>query len=1035
MWVISMPKWTNEQSLAINSKGQNIIVSAGAGSGKTAVLSERVLTHIKNGIDVDSMLILTFTNAAAAEMKDRIKKKIMAYEEFAEQALKVDSADITTFDAYALSLVKKYNHLLNISDKVNIIDSVLISLKKREFLEEIFEFYYKEENTLFLKLIDNFCLKDDKDIFESILKINDSLDNLYDKESYLKNYLDSYYSDFNINKFTKEYFSLIKKKIGEIKIRINYLSSYVTYDYIEKINESLSLLFSASCYDEVKKSLPERIPNLPRGMEEEAKEIKSAITSLIKEIRVLTVYENEDVIKASILNTYDYASIIVDIILKLASKVTTFKCENNAYEFIDISKMAIKILEDNDKVRKELKYRYKEILIDEYQDTNDLQELFISLIENKNVYMVGDIKQSIYRFRNANPLLFKNKYDNYSNALGGMKIDLNKNFRSREDVCKNINLIFNLVMDDSIGGANYFDSHQMVYGNKAYDKIKSENYNMEILNYSSESDFSREEIEIFTIARDIKEKISSEFKIMDKDSLEMRKVNYSDFVILIDRSSSFELYKKIFEYLNIPLSIYRDKTISDSTDIMLIRNLYHIVFSIKDNSFDTLFKHAFMSILRSYLYRLSDEEIFNIIAFNKFHDTDLYKKCNEIANLANELNNEEFYLKLIDEFDFYSKIITDGDVKEHIIILDSILKTVSDLNTIGYSPRKFLDYLDETLDRGLDIKLSINKENSNSVKIMTIHGSKGLEFPICYFSSLYKKFNIDELKNKFYFSLDYGIIIPYFDKGPRNTILKILLKDKYKHEEISERLRLFYVALTRAREKIIMVTELKQSLIFKDNGVIDDGCRGKYMSFNDILSSIYEYISSYVRDISLDDLKLTKDYNFSKKIQDFKNKINKKLKVREYSACRDKVKDVKFSKSMNKLINFKEKENIDLGLRMHKVFEYIDFKKPDYSSLSSYEKDLVYNFLNLNIIKKAKEIYKEYEFIYEDDGKEMHGIIDLLILDDSGYSIVDYKLNDVTDEAYLNQLYGYQKYIKSLTDKNVDIYLYSIMQGKLVKLD
>ncbi|MBQ9013277.1 MAG: UvrD-helicase domain-containing protein, partial [Bacilli bacterium] len=579
-----MPKWTEEQSLAINSKGKNIIVSAGAGSGKTAVLSERVLTHIKNGIDISDMLILTFTNAAAAEMKERIRKKVMAYDELKDQADKIDVADITTFDAYALSLVKKYNHLLNISDKVNIADSSLIMLKKREFLFVIFDEYYSKEDERFLKLINDFCLKDDKEIFESVLKINDSLDNLYNKEKYLQNYVGKYYTDENIGKFILEYFSLIESKIKEIKVRINYLSSYVDFDYIEKVNECLDLLFLATNYDDVKRSLDFRLPNLPRGSVDEAKKIKSDIASIIKELKELTRYGSEEVIKKSILSTKDYASALVDIVLKLSSMVMNFKKENNFYEFIDISKMAIKILEDNESIREELKNKYKEILIDEYQDTNDLQEKFVSLICDNNVYMVGDIKQSIYRFRNANPLLFKNKYDSYGNGMSGMKIDLNKNFRSRDDVCDAINLIFNLVMDSEIGGADYLSSHQMVYGNKAYENIKDENYKMEILNYNSESEFSKEEIEIFTIARDIQAKIKSGYKIMDKETLKERKVNYSDFVILMDRSSSFENYKKVFEYLNIPLSIYRDKDISDSVDIMLIRNLYRIIISIYDKN-------------------------------------------------------------------------------------------------------------------------------------------------------------------------------------------------------------------------------------------------------------------------------------------------------------------------------------------------------------------------------------------------------------------------------------------------------------------
>ena len=183
------------------------------------------------------------------------------------------------------------------------------------------------------------------------------------------------------------------------------------------------------------------------------------------------------------------------------------------FNFIDIARLAIKVVMDNPDVKEELTDTFQEILVDEYQDTSDLQELFISLISKNNVYMVGDIKQSIYRFRNANPYIFKNKYDNYAEGNNGMKIDLVKNFRSRREVLANINEVFNLVMDNLIGGAEYHESHQMVYGNTTYieEGMTNYDYNFQVLEYELPEDkkYSKEEIEIFTIAKDIKDKIKS----------------------------------------------------------------------------------------------------------------------------------------------------------------------------------------------------------------------------------------------------------------------------------------------------------------------------------------------------------------------------------------------------------------------------------------------------------------------------------------------------------------------------------------------
>ena len=511
-----MPNWTKEQQEAIYQKGKNIIVSAGAGSGKTAVLTERVITHLKEGVSIDNLLILTFTNAAAAEMKDRIRKKIKENESLLNNLDKIDNAYITTFDAYALSLVKKYSHILNISKDIKIADNTFIDIKKEEILNEIFENNYKEKNKLFLKLIDDFSLKDDKEVFDNILKLNNKISNIFNKEDYLKNYIKNYYTEENIENYIKEYEEYLKEKIKQIRNEEKKLSLYVDESYIEKM--PLEKLYNSNTYDEIKENVETKLPRLPSKTEEEAKDIKKQITKDLKDLEELTKYENSKQIKETIYKTQDYAELLTQLILELNEKLNEYKKENNLYEFIDISNMAIKLLKDNEEVRETLKQNYYEILIDEYQDTNDLQELFVSLIEKNNVYMVGDIKQSIYRFRNTNPILFKEKYNLYQDGDKGLKIDLNKNFRSRKEVLTGINYLFDYIMDENIGGAEYRLSHRMIYGNTTYEKANKENYKLEILNYIDEEDYTKEEIEIFTVANDIKNKINSGYEIMDKET-------------------------------------------------------------------------------------------------------------------------------------------------------------------------------------------------------------------------------------------------------------------------------------------------------------------------------------------------------------------------------------------------------------------------------------------------------------------------------------------------------------------------------------
>ena len=423
---MNMPKWTSEQSEAIYKKGTNIIVSAGAGSGKTAVLSERVLEHVKSGISVNRLLVLTFTNAAAAEMKDRIRAKIRKVPELKDELDKVDIAYITTFDSFALSMVKKYSNYLNLSKNINIIDESIITLKKYEILEQLFNTRYEAKDELFLKLINDFTVKDDKEIFKAVLSLYAKLENRYDTKDYLDTYLENYYSAENIEKIITAYFSLIKSRIEVLGDTIDNLSHYTDNTFMNKLYEVVNPLLTAKGYAEIRLAVYNisRLPIL-RGATDEVKKIKEEVKAIIDEIKNLVKYNTLDEIKITLNATKDYAAALISLIKELDLKLGRFKKENNAYDFIDIAKMAIDILKKFPDIREEIKDTYYEILIDEYQDTNDIQDIFISLIENNNVYMVGDIKQSIYRFRNANPNLFKSKYDAYAKNDNGIKIDLN----------------------------------------------------------------------------------------------------------------------------------------------------------------------------------------------------------------------------------------------------------------------------------------------------------------------------------------------------------------------------------------------------------------------------------------------------------------------------------------------------------------------------------------------------------------------------------------------------------------------------------
>ena len=599
--------WTKEQTDAINLDHNNIIVSAGAGSGKTAVLTERVLRKIKSGVHIDELLIMTFTNAAAKEMKDRIRKKLKKENMISELDL-IDSAYITTFDSFSLSIVKKYHYLLGLDRNVGISDDALINIYKKKLMDEIFDEYYASGSIEFKHFIKDFCYKDDEQLKALLLKISDKLDMKIDKKKYLNTYLDTYYKDEFIDKAISSYFDVIEKYKSYIEEDIKNLSLYLDSKYMERLNQVINPLLKARDYDEVVKSIEFRLPNIDKDADTEAKNIKKEISSIVTNIKSLCVYENTEQIREEILSTKSNMGLIIEILNLFDNNFSKIKQENNMYSFNDISRFAIKIVEENLSVRDELTNKFNEIMVDEYQDTNDIQEYFVSLISKNNVYMVGDIKQSIYRFRNANPNIFKNKYDLYANTDSGIKIDLLKNFRSRKEVLDNINLVFNNLMFDDLGGAAYRKSHQMVFGNNTYieEGKTNQNYDFEILTYKKEdTKFSDTEKEIFAIGKDIKEKIENNYLIFDKDMLILRKAEYSDFVILLDRTRDFDLYKKVFEYLGIPLTLYKDEEIKSSSDILIIKNILKLEEAIDKESFDNSFKYAYLSLGRSFLFELT----------------------------------------------------------------------------------------------------------------------------------------------------------------------------------------------------------------------------------------------------------------------------------------------------------------------------------------------------------------------------------------------------------------------------------------------
>ncbi len=1014
--------WTEEQLQAIMEEGCNIIVSAGAGSGKTAVLSERVLRKVKDGVHVDEMLILTFTNAAAKEMKGRIREKLIE-NQYLDEVVRLDKAYITTFDAFALATVKKYHEVLNITREISICDSVFLDLKIEHILNDIFDRYYEQEDDDFSKFVFSFCTKDDKSLQAGILKLYHQLEMRYDMDDYLEHYIEKYYDPTYISSKIEEYVSLLKQQLQEVAHLLKELSLALDYEEFSKY-DFLSSLINASSYDDMVTHFKATLPRVNKNYSEEAKEIKGKLADALKALKPYFIYESEEKICEEIISTKSSVQMIISILQELTEQVKICKRKEELYTFTDIFKLAICLVEKYPAVQKDISESFNEIMIDEYQDNNDLQEIFIDFIAHDNVYMVGDIKQSIYRFRNANPNIFKSKYDLYSHTNQGKKIDLNRNFRSRSEVLDDINLLFNDLMDIDIGGADYRTSHQMIFGNQIYHTkgASCENYHLEILKYEKDEkkNISTEEEEIFIICRDIKERIENGFLVFDNKMKTVRPIQYSDIVVLLDKSKYFDLYKKIFEYFGIPLSVYKDESLKSDTDIFVLNHILKLIYKVKEKTFDTAFQYSFLSVARSYLFRLSDDEIFSYFANHRFMDSVIYKKVLELLPFIDVESPLRFYHRILDTFQIEEKMITTQNIKASRIRLEYFYNMLKDLVNKGYTIRDFSEYLDTLYEGNYDLKFALNKEEEDSCKIMTIHKSKGLEYPLCYFASFTSEFNLRELNDRFLYDVDYQIVIPSFIDGMKPTIYKHLLKSKVIKEEIGEKIRLLYVALTRSREKMIMVMPEKEAVIKE---------KKLHRSFYDMMAYVLENFDGYIRKVASS---VGKEYLKMKDAKKIDFCGEEKIEVREIHIEEEVLEQKRFSKDTLQFIDKEKQELLDFGTKVHEVLEFIDFKNPDYQGIDPFIAIKVKAFLESDLIQKNKnsKFYHEYEFIVEEDSMIRHGIIDLFIENEKEFIIVDYKLKNIDDVQYREQLEGYRNALRRKTNKNISCYLYSIMDEK-----
>ena len=1025
---------------ALHSKEGNHLISAGAGSGKTFTLANRIIELMaeKNPDGTykrhfSELLVMTFTKKAAAEMKDRTRKFLRESGKYDDLLPEVENASIVTFDAFALQIVKKFHYELGLGGDVQNLDEGIINIKKKELLEQILMEKYegvksgKEER--FASLIRRHEMKDDDDIANIVLKLLAQADLSPDKDAFFDELPKQEFSDSLMDEAIQAFFNYQKELVN--KTYEDLLSNAGLFeDCQEALDENLKIIQSLSeitDYDTFYSTLTTIKFKQYRGLDEEAKKTKDSLMGPFNDAKgAVKAHGESKAIKERILRTKDDVLEIIDLAKRLSERIDAFKKEKNAWSFADIAKLAAKAV-TIPSVKKELQERYHYIMIDEYQDTSDLQEAFVNSLECPNVFQVGDMKQSIYGFRNANPSLFLSKYKDYQAHKGGTLYQLSANFRTRGPMLESINDMFDEIMTTEVGGVDYRNGHALAQGNKSYVE-GSVDHHAVLVKYGAVYNEDRGKTEAQLIAEDIQRKVAEKYQIFNKEKKVYRDCTYSDFAVLVDKRTELDAYKKVFSEYKIPFEASEKGERSEAEITIALKNLsrFAVIFEETGEQAEKEKKHLFVSLSRSFLLRSKDKEIFEGLKVNdKWKESPLYRFFFEHHKELLSANLEDALALFIEHFEIIEKLPLLGEVKENYELLDSFEHLAASMSKLGYKLKEFSEYFEqlEKYDESFNVAPSFS--GNDVVRYLTIHQSKGLEYPIIYLPSLFHSFesqmNRKANNSAYKTSARFGLIIPSIqdeveaqngiEDTTQSTVYAFVEKLLAKKEALSEKMRLFYVALTRAKEGAYLY-EMDKG----DKPLVSDPRNAK--RFDDFLDC-YSNKKGTLK-VEVTSGPTGHKGNGRSLAGDFKPFEYHSISVTPY------VKNV--ARASKEAHGLPDEGALRFGEKLHRLLELSDFASKDSSWIKEdAERKLIQGVLSLSLFEKAGEAKVYHEYAFYDEDNDLNGIIDLLLVYPDHIDLVDFKTSNIEDEAYVKQLDSYSEYLKKVFNKPIKRYLLSIV--------
>lgn len=884
-------KWTAEQQKVIDLRNRNILVSAAAGSGKTAVLVERIISMVldkEHPMDIDRLLIVTFTKAAANEMRERIgaalEKRLEEdpdNQHLQRQTTLLHHAQISTIHGFCSYVIRNYFHKIDLDPGFRMADEGELKLLKADVVEEILEKAYEEQSEAFISFVESYSTgKTDEGLADMILRLYEFSSSAPWPEEWLNQVKENYEAEAWEDMENSAWFSYLWQEIrftledalaqaGE-NLKLLQLD-HAPLMYEEMLQEDvagLTYVAQAETYEEMSKRIRllsfsalsrKKGTDVDPDLKELVKNNRNRIKDQVKELQERYFFASPQQMLKDMKGSSTAVKVLVDLTKAFSVAYQEKKREKNLLDFSDLEHLTLEILvEKNERnalnnelketsgnqgniilsdVAKELSEKYDEILIDEYQDSNLVQEYLLNSVSaavrgKKNVFMVGDVKQSIYRFRQARPELFMEKLDTYSmeDSLT-QRVDLHKNFRSRKEVLTSVNFFFQQIMGRTLGGVEY-DKDAALYPGAVFEEGNHPDFaKTEILAVETDTeelaedirDMNDRELEARAIGNRLREIVGQEL-VWDKRENRYRPARYRDCVILLRTMSGWaDVFGQVLTGMGIPAYSTSKTGYFSALEVQTVLNYLRIC----DNQCQEI---PFTAVLMSTFGNCTAEDLAKIKCIKKeepiYICAKLYLEQGEDVLLREKLARfyemyEEICKKLVytpiheliwylvetSGYGDYVAALPGGE--QRIANVRMLVEKAVDYEKTSYGGLyHFIRYIDHLQKYDVDFgEVSIVGENDNTVRIMSIHKSKGLEFPVVFVAGMSKRFNQQDLNGAVLMDADYGVAGIYVDYEKRiksRTLMASALRRKILKDNLGEELRVLYVAMTRAKEKLIL---------------------------------------------------------------------------------------------------------------------------------------------------------------------------------------------------------------------------------------